>query len=75
MSRVVAFMIQKGLELFEIPPTVATDVRAYWNKKERRRLSPLQQVKAFKLKFFSILKIVVISCIQNKIIVSSLIDE
>lgn len=45
MSRVVAFMIETGSELFHIPPTVATDVRAYWNKKEKRKNSPLKQVR------------------------------
>ncbi|KAK6635561.1 hypothetical protein RUM44_000813 [Polyplax serrata] len=44
MSRVVAFMIETGSELFHIPPTVATDVRAYWNKKEKRKNSPLKQL-------------------------------
>lgn len=44
MSPVVAFMIQKGLLLFEIPPTLATDVKMYWNKKEQRKLSPFKQV-------------------------------
>ncbi|KAL0269321.1 UNVERIFIED_CONTAM: hypothetical protein PYX00_007101 [Menopon gallinae] len=44
MSRVVAFMIQKGTQLFEIPLTLATDLQAYWNKKERRKMSPLKQM-------------------------------
>ncbi|EEB17047.1 Rho GTPase activating protein, putative [Pediculus humanus corporis] len=44
MSGVVAFMIQMGSKIFDIPPTVATDVKAYWNKKEKRINSPLKQM-------------------------------
>lgn len=37
LSRVVAFMISSGLKLFRVPPTLATDIRAYWDQK---KLSP-----------------------------------
>nr|CAD7407709.1 unnamed protein product [Timema cristinae] len=40
MSGVVAFMIRQGTRLFNIPPNLATDIRAYWAEKERRKLSP-----------------------------------
>lgn len=33
-------MIRKGMELFEIPPKLATDIRAYWMEQERKLLSP-----------------------------------
>lgn len=56
MSRVVAFMIQKGMQLFEIPLTLATDLQAYWNKKERRKMSPLKQVRFHRLLFHEIRK-------------------
>ncbi|XP_018392395.1 PREDICTED: uncharacterized protein LOC108771572 [Cyphomyrmex costatus] len=40
LSCLVAFMIRKGIELFEIPPKLATDIRAYWVEQERKLLSP-----------------------------------
>ncbi|XP_011262958.1 uncharacterized protein LOC105255396 isoform X2 [Camponotus floridanus] len=40
LSCLVAFMIRKGTELFEIPPKLATDIRAYWVEQERKLLSP-----------------------------------
>ncbi|XP_020299111.1 rho GTPase-activating protein gacM-like isoform X2 [Pseudomyrmex gracilis] len=40
LSCLVAFMIRKGVELFEIPPKLATDIRAYWIEQERKLLSP-----------------------------------
>ncbi|XP_076298265.1 uncharacterized protein LOC143217645 isoform X2 [Lasioglossum baleicum] len=40
LSCLVAFMIKKGIELFEIPPKLATDIRAYWVEQERKLLSP-----------------------------------
>lgn len=40
LSGLVAFMIRKGTELFEIPPKLATDIRAYWLEQERKLLSP-----------------------------------
>ncbi|XP_015429992.1 PREDICTED: rho GTPase-activating protein 24-like [Dufourea novaeangliae] len=40
LSCLVAFMIRKGVELFEIPPKLATDIRAYWVEQERKLLSP-----------------------------------
>lgn len=40
LSCLVAFMIKKGNELFEIPPKLATDIRAYWVEQERKLLSP-----------------------------------
>ncbi|XP_011298835.1 uncharacterized protein RhoGAP54D [Fopius arisanus] len=40
LSGLVAFMIRKGNELFEIPTKLATDIRAYWVDQERKLLSP-----------------------------------
>ncbi|XP_012215297.1 rho GTPase-activating protein 24-like isoform X1 [Linepithema humile] len=40
LSCLVAFMIRKGTEFFEIPPKLATDIRAYWVEQERKLLSP-----------------------------------
>ncbi|EFN88118.1 uncharacterized protein LOC105192159 [Harpegnathos saltator] len=40
LSCLVAFMIRKGIDLFEIPPKLATDIRAYWMDQERKLLSP-----------------------------------
>ncbi|XP_015186045.1 PREDICTED: dentin sialophosphoprotein-like [Polistes dominula] len=40
LSCLVAFMIKKSLELFDIPPKLATDIRAYWIEQERKLLSP-----------------------------------
>ncbi|XP_031844081.1 uncharacterized protein LOC116431995 [Nomia melanderi] len=40
LSCLVAFMIKKGVDLFEIPPKLATDIRAYWVEQERKLLSP-----------------------------------
>ncbi|XP_024882958.1 uncharacterized protein LOC112461808 isoform X2 [Temnothorax curvispinosus] len=40
LSCLVAYMIRKGTELFEIPPKLATDIRAYWLEQERKLLSP-----------------------------------
>ncbi|XP_024941735.1 uncharacterized protein LOC107268684 isoform X2 [Cephus cinctus] len=40
LSGLVAFMIRKGMDLFEIPPKLATDIRAYWVEQERKLLSP-----------------------------------
>ncbi|KAG5318581.1 RHG19 protein, partial [Pseudoatta argentina] len=40
LSCLVAFMIRKGTELFEIPPKLATDIRAYWVEQEKKLLSP-----------------------------------
>nr|XP_018910553.1 PREDICTED: uncharacterized protein LOC109039509 [Bemisia tabaci] len=39
LSKVLVFMIQAGLDLFEVPPTLATDIRAYWADKNRKILS------------------------------------
>ncbi|XP_075221550.1 rho GTPase activating protein at 54D isoform X2 [Lycorma delicatula] len=36
LSHVVTFMIRSGLDLFQVPPTLATDIYAYW---ERKKLS------------------------------------
>ncbi|PSN46208.1 hypothetical protein C0J52_13145 [Blattella germanica] len=44
MSGVVAFMIQKGTSLFKIPPKLATDIRAYYIERERRKLSPKKEL-------------------------------
>ena len=37
-------MIQQGTALFNIPPKLATDIRAYLAERERRRLSPKKEV-------------------------------
>jgi hypothetical protein len=44
MSRVIAFMIQQGTTLFNIPLKLATDIRAYLAEREKRRLSPKKEV-------------------------------
>jgi hypothetical protein len=44
MSGVIAFMIQQGTALFNIPPKLATDIRAYLAERERRKLSPKKEV-------------------------------
>uniref|UniRef100_A0A1B6DZ25 Rho-GAP domain-containing protein n=1 Tax=Clastoptera arizonana TaxID=38151 RepID=A0A1B6DZ25_9HEMI len=41
LSGVVAFMIAAGIGLFKVPETLATDIRAYW---ERRKVSPEAQL-------------------------------
>lgn len=48
LSVIVAFMIKKGLELFEIPPKLAMDVRAYWVDQERKLLSPKKSDVSYK---------------------------
>lgn len=48
LSCLVAFMIRKGTELFEIPPKLATDIRAYWVEQERKLLSPKKTDVSFK---------------------------
>jgi len=50
LSCLVAFMIRKGTELFEIPPKLATDIRAYWVEQERKLLSPKKNDVSSKLK-------------------------
>lgn len=50
LSCLVAFMIRKGTELFEIPPKLATDIRAYWVEQERKLLSPKKTDVSFKFK-------------------------
>ena len=37
-------MIQQGTALFNIPPKLATDIRAYLAERERRKLSPKKEV-------------------------------
>jgi hypothetical protein len=44
MSGVIAFMIQQGTTLFNIPPKLATDIRAYLVEWERRKLPPKKEV-------------------------------
>jgi hypothetical protein len=44
MSGVIAFMIQQGTALFNIPPKLATDIRAYLAERERRKLSPKKEL-------------------------------
>jgi len=41
---VIAYMIQQGTALFDIPPKLATDIRAYLAERERRKLSPKKEV-------------------------------
>lgn len=43
LSCLIAFMIKKGMELFEVPEKLAMDIRAYWVDKERRLLSPQEE--------------------------------
>jgi len=50
LSCLVAFMIRKGTELFEIPPKLATDIRVYWVEQERKLLSPKKNDVSSKLK-------------------------
>jgi len=50
LSCLVAFMIRKGTEMFEIPPKLATDIRAYWVEQERKLLSPKKTDVSFKFK-------------------------
>ncbi|XP_001599684.2 uncharacterized protein LOC100114766 [Nasonia vitripennis] len=40
LSGLVAFMIKKGDELFEIPPKLSTDIRAFWVETQKKLLSP-----------------------------------
>ncbi|KAJ8664737.1 hypothetical protein QAD02_006399 [Eretmocerus hayati] len=40
LSGLVSFMIKKGNELFEIPPKLSTDIRAFWVEQEKKLLSP-----------------------------------
>ncbi|XP_066598607.1 uncharacterized protein RhoGAP54D [Prorops nasuta] len=40
LSCLIAFMIKKGIEMFDVPPKLATDIRAYWVEQERKLLSP-----------------------------------
>jgi hypothetical protein len=44
MSGVIAFMIQQGTALFNIPPKLATDIRVYLAERERRKMSPKKEV-------------------------------
>ena len=37
-------MIQQGTALFNIPPKLATDIRAYLVERERRKMSPKKEV-------------------------------
>jgi hypothetical protein len=37
-------MIQQGTALLDIPPKLATDIRAYLAERERRKLSPKKEV-------------------------------
>lgn len=43
LSGIISFMITKGSEIFEIPPKLATDIRAYFVEQKRKQtLSPEQ---------------------------------
>lgn len=45
MSRIVSFMIKKSHKLFDIPPKLATDIRAYYLEREKKKiLSPLKDL-------------------------------
>ncbi|KAJ4439220.1 hypothetical protein ANN_07339 [Periplaneta americana] len=44
MSGVVAFMIQQGTALFNIPPKLATDIRVYLAERDRRKHSPKKEL-------------------------------
>ncbi|KAJ9581003.1 hypothetical protein L9F63_023814, partial [Diploptera punctata] len=44
MSGVVAFMIDNWISLFNIPPKLATDIRAYIFERERRKVSPKKEL-------------------------------
>ncbi|XP_046385596.1 uncharacterized protein LOC124155638 isoform X2 [Ischnura elegans] len=45
MSHVIAFMIRQGAtSLFSIPPQLATDIRAYWARKESNESEPSKKV-------------------------------
>lgn len=56
LSCLVAFMIKKEKELFEIPPKLATDIRAYWVEQERKLLSPKNVDVSFPF-FFQLLNV------------------
>ncbi|KAJ6646591.1 Rho GTPase-activating protein 19 [Pseudolycoriella hygida] len=40
MSGVITFMISKGTDLFDVPPNLAIDIRAYFVKEQQKALSP-----------------------------------
>lgn len=40
LSGLVAFMIKKGDELFELPPKLSTDIREFWLKTQKELLHP-----------------------------------
>ncbi|XP_011494490.1 PREDICTED: rho GTPase-activating protein 19 [Ceratosolen solmsi marchali] len=40
LSGLVAFMIKTGNNLFDIPPKLSTDIRAFWIEQEKKLLSP-----------------------------------
>ncbi|XP_033254786.1 rho GTPase-activating protein 19-like [Drosophila miranda] len=43
MSSIVSYMIQQGLEIFEVPGKLATDIRAYFLERKRKKtISPEQ---------------------------------
>ncbi|EDW36240.1 GL17687 [Drosophila persimilis] len=43
MSSIVSYMIQQGLEIFEVPGKLATDIRAYFLERKRKKtMSPEQ---------------------------------
>ncbi|XP_046385597.1 uncharacterized protein LOC124155638 isoform X3 [Ischnura elegans] len=48
MSHVIAFMIRQGAtSLFSIPPQLATDIRAYWARKESNESEPSKKKHLF----------------------------
>lgn len=43
MSGILAYMFAKGLDIFEVPPKLATDIRAYFLERKRKKtMSPEQ---------------------------------
>lgn len=48
LCKILVFMIDNGTEIFLVPDTLATDVKAYWAKKERKLKSPVKDVSTFK---------------------------
>lgn len=43
LSGLVSFMIEKGTELFDIPPKVSIELREFWKKEEKKLLSPKKE--------------------------------
>lgn len=53
LYQIVVFMIECGLELFKIPAGLAADIRLYWHEKEKKKLSPRNNVRiVIRYRFF-----------------------